>query len=298
VQGLIIAHREIYKETNKELNNLLFGSHVSIRNGYLGAAKMTNAMKARAFQYFPKNPRSLSVKDYDKNDATACKVYCKENGIVSIAHTPYPTNLSCEKEMVEMTKASLLNDLEIANACGSIGVVVHFGNFRGSDLLEGYKRMVYMLNQVLDDWNNKCHILLENNAGTKGGMGTTFEELVKIRSLTHSPEKIGFCFDTCHAFGSNLWKAGKWEKTLKKGEELGYFNYLKAIHLNNSKYPNGSFKDRHANLTKGKISIDELKGFITSRNIKTVPMILETPDDEGITHLEEISFLNNNFNNS
>lgn len=274
---------------------MLFGSHVSIRNGYLGAAIKALDMGAKAFQYFPKNPRSLSVKDFDNKDAMACRKFCEENDMKSIAHTPYPTNLSCEKELKKDMKASLLNDLEIANACGSIGVVVHFGTYKGNDPLEGYKRMVYMLNDVLGSWNETCLLLIENNAGSKGGMGSTFEELVKVRSLVAEPEKVGFCLDTCHAFASNLWKAGKWEDSLQKGEELGYFDHLKAIHLNNSKYANGSFKDRHANLTNGKISQGELEEFITSNYINSLPLILETPDDEGITHEEEINFLKSLF---
>lgn len=275
---------------------MIFGSHVSIRNGYLAAAVKAVKINAKAFQYFPKNPRSLSVKPFDSHDADACRSFCERNNIVSIAHTPYPTNLSCEEELAEETKSSLLNDLEIANACGSIGVVVHFGTYKGNDPLQGYKRMVFMLNEVLKKWKEDCLILIENNAGTKGGMGTTFEELLKIREIIDEPEKVGFCLDTCHAFASTLWKANEWKETLEKGEMLGYFDHLKAIHLNNSKYPNGSFKDRHANLTKGEITMEDLSEFINSNHIKTTPMILETPNDEGIAHEEEISYLNTKFN--
>jgi deoxyribonuclease-4 len=274
-----------------------FGSHVSIRNGYVGAAKTAFKKGAKAFQYFPKNPRSLSVKEFDHNDAHNCKQFCSEHGIVSISHTPYPTNLSAENDYFEETKASLLNDLEISEACGSIGVIVHFGTYKGSDPLEGYKRMIHMLNEVLNAWDQDCLLLIENNAGTKGGMGTTFEELIKIRSLVDQTEKVGFCLDTCHAFASGLWREGSWMETLKTGNELGYFDHLKAIHLNNSKYPNGSKKDRHANLTKGVITIEDLKELILSEPIKELPMILETPDDEGITHDEEINYLYKSFSN-
>ena len=188
---------------------MIYGSHVSIKNGYLGAAKQAVANDASAFQYFPKNPRSLSIKDFDREDAKNCKQFCKSHQLQSIAHTPYSTSLTPSEDKRKLTIASLLNDLEIANACGSIGVVVHYGSqISQTDPLASYHLMLAMLNGVLSQWDGDCLILLENNAGTKGALGTTFEELVQIRNLCDYPEKIGFCLDTCHAFASGLWTGG------------------------------------------------------------------------------------------
>lgn len=269
------------------------GSHVSIRNGYLGAAKQAVANQASAFQYFPKNPRSLSVKSFDHDDALSCKEFCGHNDIQSVAHTPYSTSLTPSKDKVELTHDSLLNDLEIADACGSIGVVVHFGNqISDVDPLASYHLMLEMLNRVLSDWSGSCKILLENNAGTKGGLGTTLEELVQVRNLCDYPEKIGFCLDTCHAFASGLWNGENTEGVLDKGEELGYWQDLVVIHLNNSKYPTGSKKDRHANIFKnGYITEKQFELFVKSSALRNVPFILETPDDEGIAHKDEIQTL-------
>nr|WP_311315853.1 deoxyribonuclease IV [Neobacillus sp. MER 74] len=273
---------------------MIYGSHVSIRNGYLGAAKQAVANDASAFQYFPKNPRSLSIKDFDREDAKNCKQFCKQHQLQSIAHTPYSTSLTPSEDKRKLTIASLLNDLEIANACGSIGVVVHYGSqISQTDPLASYHLMLAMLNGVLSQWDGDCLILLENNAGTKGALGTTFEELVQIRNLCDYPEKIGFCLDTCHAFASGLWTGGNSGDLLENGESLGYYAELKAIHLNNSKYPTGSKKDRHANIfhTNGLIQAHQLMELITSPVFKGIPLVLETPDDEGMTHREEIEML-------
>lgn len=273
---------------------MIYGSHVSIRNGYLGAAKQAVANDASAFQYFPKNPRSLSIKDFDREDAKNCKQFCKSHQLQSIAHTPYSTSLTPSEDKRKLTIASLLNDLEIANACGSIGVVVHYGSqISQTDPLASYHLMLAMLNGVLSQWDGDCLILLENNAGTKGALGTTFEELVQIRNLCDYPEKIGFCLDTCHAFASGLWTGENSGDLLEKGESLGYYAELKAIHLNNSKYPTGSKKDRHANIfhTNGLIQAQQLMELITSPVFKGIPLVLETPDDEGMTHREEIEML-------
>jgi deoxyribonuclease IV len=273
---------------------MIFGCHVSIRNGYSGAAKRAASFGAGAFQYFPKNPRSLSVKGFDRGDAENCKEFCQENGIVSVAHTPYSTSLTPTEDKKELTIASLLNDLEIADSCGSIGVVVHFGSqINKTDPLASYHLMLEMLNSVLSQWNGDCLLLIENNAGTKGALGTTFEELVQIRNLAEYPKKIGFCLDTCHMFASGLWTGENTDEFFAKGQELDYFEHLRIIHLNNSKYPTGSKKDRHANIFQnGLIREGFLKDIVTSSILKHTPFVLETPDDEGITHKEEISLLN------
>jgi deoxyribonuclease IV len=273
---------------------MIFGSHVSIRNGYLGAAKRAVANKASAFQYFPKNPRSLTVKDFDRGEAESCKEYCEEHGLHSVAHTPYSTSLTPEKEKEELTISSLLNDLEIADACGSIGVVVHYGSqISKTDPLASYHLMLHILNSVLSQWDGGSLLLIENNAGTKGALGTTLEELVQIRNLCEYPEKIGFCLDTCHAFASGLWSGDRTELFFEKGKELDYFEDLKVIHLNNSIYPAGSKKDRHANIfsNNGLINDEDLKSLVTSPILNGIPLILETPDDEGISHLREIEML-------
>ncbi|GAA0615342.1 deoxyribonuclease IV [Virgibacillus siamensis] len=270
-----------------------FGSHVSIRNGYLGAAKQAAAMNAAAFQYFPKNPRSLSVKDFSIDDATACKTFCAENNLESIAHTPYPTSLTPKSDKKkENVVQSLKNDLEIADACGSIGVVVHFGKLiNDHDPLASYRLMINMLDEVLDEWKGTCKILLENTGGKPGTIGTTLEELVQVRHLSEQQEKIGFCLDTCHAFASGLWNGQNWDEVLENGTELGYFEHLKAIHFNNSKYAAGSGKDRHANIFEGGyIRLEQFDQLMQTTDLTDVPFILETPK-EVVSHRKEIKLL-------
>lgn len=268
------------------------GSHVTIRNGYLAAAQEAVKLGGKTFQYFPKNPRSLSVKSYNHRDTDACARFCHENGLVSIAHTPYMTNLSIEDpEMQQVMISSILNDLDIAEACGSIGLVVHFGKHKGPDPLQGYKLMIDMLNKVLMNWNGKTLLLIENNAGQGVKMGIMLEELVQIRNLTNYPDKIGYCFDTCHAFASGLWTGHNWTTIMEKGIELGYFTNLKAIHLNDSIFPSSSFRDRHANVGKGYIGENNMKEFLHSPVIRDLPIILETPSSQQYSHRDEIKYV-------
>ncbi len=270
-----------------------FGSHISIRNGYIGAAQHANKIGAKAFQYFPKNPRSLSVKDFNRHDARECAQYCKEHDIVTIAHTPYPTNLVAEENQIELVIDSVLNDLEIANECGSVGVVVHFGVLKGKpDPLAGYKRMIENMNEILSRWEGESLFLLENNAGKSGPTGTTLEELVQIRQLTDYPDKIAFCLDTCHVFASGVWDGDNWAEVEGKGIELGYFEHVKAVHLNNSMYPTRSMKDRHANIPYGEIKVEQIKELLSSSVFGDIPFVLETPHTSEFSHEDELRYLN------
>lgn len=268
------------------------GCHVSIRGGYLAAAKTALALGAGAFQYFPKNPRSLAVKAFDPRDAEACRAFCRKQGIVSIAHTSYPANLAAAPgPLFEATADSLRNDLEIAEACGSIGVVVHFGQYKGADVLEGYRLMIRMVNDILDGWSGEAKLLVENNAGQGSRMGTTLEELTQVRELLNHPHKVGFCFDTCHAFASGLWTGDDWERVADSMRKLGYLDALAAVHLNDSVYPAGSFRDRHAPIGRGAIGREAFVPLLRTPELQGIPVVLETPRPPGGGHREEIALV-------
>lgn len=274
---------------------MYFGCHVSIRRGYLEAARTAKAIGAGSFQYFPKNPRSLSVKSFDRRDAESCASFSEKHGLLSVAHAPYPTNLAVPpSELREATVRSILNDLQICEACGSIGLVVHFGKWKGDDALAGYRHIIETLNEVLREWEGRALVLLENQAGESGGMGTTLEELTQIRRLTARPEQIGFCFDTCHAFASGLWTGRNWDEVESTGRELQYFEHVRAVHLNDSRYPAASGKDRHANIGQGRIGEENLRFFINLSWLAKVPVVLETPVSTNFNHLQEIAWLKAN----
>ncbi|MFA8438052.1 deoxyribonuclease IV [Pueribacillus sp. YX66] len=270
-----------------------FGCHLSIKEGYIGAAKRAEAINASAFQYFSKNPKSLSLKQFDRNDTETCKLFCEKNNLLSVAHSPYPTSLTpSNNEKRKQIIHSLLNDLEIAEACGSIGVVVHFGKrLQSLSTLQSYKLIIDMLNDVLSKWEGKGKLILENNAGFPGAFGTTLEELTQIRKLCDYPEKVGFCFDTCHAFSCGLWDGENWSQLFLKGVELDYFEHLEVVHFNNSNYATRSGKDRHALIFgAGYIKENQFDQIVKTPQLNDIPFILETPKEE-VSHAKEIMLL-------
>ena len=273
-------------------DELQLGGHVSIRDGYLGAAKSALRMGAGAFQFFPKNPRSLKLKSIDLRDAASCQSFCSTQGLVSVAHTPYPSNLAVSLEtepiLYRQIVDSLRNDLDIAEACGSIGIVVHFGTFKQGSPLQGYQNIIQCINDVLSEWKGSAKLLIENQAGDHGSMGMTLEELVQIRKLCQNPEHIGFCLDTCHAFAAGMWQGAADEHFADKAEQLGYWDGLCVIHLNDSKYPVSSSKDRHARVGQGDIGEDGFRRLLQIDVIRNLPLIMESETGKDGTYREDL----------
>jgi deoxyribonuclease-4 len=268
------------------------GCHVSIRGGYAQAAVRAAGLGCGAFQYFPKNPRAIGVKAFDRIDARRCAEHARERGIVSVAHAPYPVNLAAERpDLRGRMAASLLNDLEIAEACGSIGVVVHFGVYKGADPLAGYRLIIEALNAVLDQWHGTAKLLIENQAGDHAPMGTTLEELVQIRRLSAHPDRIGFCLDTCHLFASGEWNGRNEAEWLVRARKLGYLDHLAVVHVNDSAYGSGLRKDRHAPLGEGRIGAEGFRRLFAIPELRRLPALLETPETAEWSHVRQMRLL-------
>ncbi|MBB6669173.1 deoxyribonuclease IV [Cohnella nanjingensis] len=267
----------------------IVGSHVSTRKGYREAARSAKAMGGDAFQYFPSNPRTLQLKQFDRGDAERCAAWCREEGVVSIGHSAYLINPAAEGDAALQMAASVWNDLAIAEACGSLGTVVHFGVFKGDDPLKGYRRIIEWIDLVLARWDGKAMILLENQAGDHGPAGTTPEELTQIRSLCERPEAVGFCLDTCHLFASGEWDGTNGDSFRERCDRLGFWDALVAVHLNDSRYPAGAKRDRHAAIGQGCIGDAGFRDLLALPRLREVPLILETPAGPDGTHRAQIA---------
>ncbi|UQZ37153.1 endonuclease IV [Paenibacillus sp. PK3_47] len=275
-------------------HSIYVGAHVSTRGGFRQAARSAWESGATCFQYFPKNPRSLALKSLNVRDAAECAAFSREKGMVSIAHTPYPTNMAAGTEGLSPRRhmvASLLNDLEIAEACGSLGIVVHFGHFAGMEPLQGYQNIIQCMNETLDAWDGAAKLLIENMAGNRGSEGMTLEELVKVRELCRYPGKVGFCFDTCHAYAAGIWNPQDTGALLKRGTELDYWPHLAAVHLNDSLYAFGSRRDRHARIGEGHIGEESLRELLTSEPFRGRAVAMETEKDADGTHGQEMAMV-------
>jgi len=271
---------------------LKIGCHISVAKGLEKAVERAVQLGAESFQVFTKNPRGLKPKKVDTADAEKGVALMKKYDITLVCHTPYITNLSTPKEdLQEVTVRSIVEDLHIAEAYGAIGAVVHCGKHVGEGEEYGTKRMVETLDLILEQYEGPVKLLLENTAGQGSELGLTITSLVDIRNAVKYPEKIGFCFDTCHSFAAGQWSLETFDELVEEMETTGYLNHLVAIHFNDSKAPFASQKDRHEKIGKGEIGSEALAKFLTCEQLQHLPVVLETPVADEQEYAEEIVYL-------
>jgi deoxyribonuclease-4 len=188
-------------------------------------------------------------------------------------------NLASPNEDVYHKSVEILKDeLDTAAILGVPFVVTHLGSHVGYEKKDGFKRIIDAVNYSFRESENKVTALLENTAGTKNSMGSYFEDIEHIVSGIEDENRIGVCFDTCHAFaaGYDLISRAAVEETLKKFDEAIGFNKLKLVHLNDSKGGLGSKIDRHEHVGLGKIGEEGFRNILKSK-LRVLPLILETP---------------------
>lgn len=267
------------------------GCHISISKGFVQAVENAHQLGCESFQFFTKNPRAFRGKAADPVQAERGRALMAEYGLVAIAHAPYITNLSTpDPELQAISIASLKQDLENAEAYGALGCVCHMGKHVDQGEAYGMSRMVETLDMLLEAYTGSCKLLLENTAGQGTELGTTLEQLLEVRSRVAQPERIGFCFDTCHGFAAATFHPRDWEAFINQARSAGYWEHLVAIHLNDSKFDHGSRKDRHANLGKGFIGEAGIAEMLRSGAFAGMPVVLETPVEKEEEYAEEMRY--------
>lgn len=233
-------------------------------------------------QMFSRNPRGWDSKRLSREEVERFRVKLRESGIWPVfIHTPYLLNLASPKENVYAKSVAVLKDeLRRAADLGVPYVVTHLGSHLGYGKMEGFRRIVAAMNSSFSVVENKVVLLLENTAGTKNSMGSSFEDVQYILSEIEVRERVGVCFDTSHAFaaGYDLVSRGAVRYTLQRFEELIGLEALKLVHLNDSTGGLGSRIDRHEHIGLGRIGEEGFRNILQSR-LGKLPLILETPID-------------------
>ncbi len=268
------------------------GCHISISPGFATSVENAHRLGCESFQFFTKNPRAFKGKAADPVQAAKGRQLMEQYGMVAVAHAPYITNLSTPDPELQATSiASLKQDLENAEAYGAVGCVCHMGKHVEQGEEYGIKRMVETLDMLLEEYQGSCPLLLENTAGQGTELGTLLEQCMDVRSRVAQPHRIGFCFDTCHGFAAAAYHPDRWEEFVEHARSIGYWEHLKAIHLNDSKHDFGSRKDRHANLGQGFIGEAGIARMLKSGAFKGLPVVLETPVDSEEDYKPELEFM-------
>lgn len=268
------------------------GCHLSSSKGYSQMARDAASIGANTFQFFTRNPRGARAKDIDPADVAAFASLAQEAGIETfLAHAPYTLNpASAKPETREFAIQVLADDLvRMENTPGQM-YNMHPGAHVGQGAERGIELIADALNQVLDP-SQTTRVLLETMAGKGTEIGGTFAEIRAIIDRVDLADHIGVCLDTCHVFDGGYDLVNDLEGVIGEFDKVIGLEHLYAIHLNDSKNPLGSHKDRHARIGEGNIGLDALVAVTEHPSLRDLPFFLETPQDELAGWADEIALI-------
>ena len=269
----------------EKIKSKYLGAHVSASGGVFNAPINAKGVGARAFGLFVKNQRRWDAKPLTDKDIKKFKEAMEENGYTSdvvLPHDGYLINMG--NPDAEKREKSLNAFIDEMKRCEQLGLK-YINTHPGSHLNEISREecLDYIsecINKALEE-TEFISVILENTAGQGSNLGNQFEDLAYIIEKIKDKSRIGVCLDTCHtlAAGYELKDREGYEKTMEDFEEKVGFKYLKAVHLNDSKFDTGSRKDRHDSIGKGVLGMDFFKRFMNDSRFDKMPIILETIDE-------------------
>jgi len=266
---------------------MLVGFHLSIGKGFVGAVDSAQELGINALQIFSHNASSWRMKQILPAAAASFRARIARSSVEYVViHTMYLLNLaSPDDALFVRSVAALTEEVERAGTLGIPQIVTHLGAHKGAGRKAGIARIIDGLNRVIASEAfvrfPAVRILLENTAGTGTTMGTSFPELGEIITSLADSSRIGVCLDTCHAFAAGYelrTPTGLADTLAEFDREIG-FERLELVHLNDSRYPCGARRDRHAHIGYGEIGEDGISGIVNHPRLRDLPFILETPKE-------------------
>lgn len=259
---------------------LRIGCHLSSSKGFLAMGKDAVKIGANTFQFFTRNPRGGKAKPLDLEDMGQYIEFAAERGISHIlAHAPYTLNACAKDEgLRQFAKETMADDLERLSHLPESMYNFHPGSHVKQGAEQGISYIAEMLNEILQP-EQKTIVLLETMSGKGTEVGRSFEELREIIDKVKLQEKLGVCLDTCHVYDSGYDIVNHLDETLGEFDKVIGLDRLKAIHLNDSKNPFASHKDRHEKIGEGSIGLPAMERIINHPLLRELPFFLETPNE-------------------
>ena len=263
----------------------LLGAHVSVAGGAEKAVARATDLGCDAFQIFVKSPNRWSNAPRPEAESAAFRDAREAAGLPAVAHAGYLVNLASPKEEVRAkSRDALADELRRCAALGVPGLVLHPGAPQDDGREVGIERVAQGLDAVHAEVGaSPVRVLLENTAGQGSTLGVSVGELRAILERIDAPGRVGVCLDTCHAFAAGYDLGGDgYDRLLDELADGPGLDALACWHLNDSKFPRGKRRDRHANIGDGELGLAPFARLLRDDRFGETPMILETPlgDDE------------------
>lgn len=259
---------------------LTIGCHLSSSKGFKNMGEDALSIGANTFQFFTRNPRGSKAKDIDEKDVKEFLDIITENNFGKIlAHAPYTLNAcSADPKNREFAIEIMKDDLKRMEYIPGNLYNFHPGSHVKQGAEVGIQYIADALNEILTEEQNTT-VLLETMAGKGTEVGRSFQEIAEIISKVNLKEKMGVCLDTCHIHDAGYDIVNDLDNVLDEFDKIIGLERLKAIHLNDSKNPFESHKDRHETIGNGYIGLDAITRIINHPKLRNLPFYLETPNE-------------------
>jgi deoxyribonuclease-4 len=257
--------------------------------------RAAESIGANVFQFFTRNPRGGAARAINAGDISAFLSFASERGIgFLLAHAPYTLNACAEKtHLREFARETLADDIRRMEYLPGNMYNFHPGSHVGQGVESGVGLIADALNSVLSP-DQTTTVLLETMAGKGSEIGGRFEELRAIIDKVGLDGKLGVCLDTCHVYDAGYDIRGDLDGVLREFDSVVGLERLRAVHLNDSKNPFGSHKDRHEKIGGGSLGLETFERVVNHPLLRYLPFYLETPN-ELPGYAEEIALLRSLF---
>ena len=261
------------------------GAHVSAAGGVENAPVNAHEIGATAFALFTKNQRQWSAKPLSMKSIELFRERCEKYNFKPeqiLPHDSYLINLGHpEQEALEKSRLAFIDEMERCMQLGLDRLNFHPGShLRKIDVSDCLGRIAQSIDMALEQTQGVIAVI-ENTAGQGSNLGWQFDEIAEIIDQVEDKSRVGVCLDTCHTFaaGYDLRTQDACQKTFAEFDKIIGFNYLKGMHLNDSKGVLGSRKDRHHSLGQGEIGWEVFRYIMADNRFDGIPMVLETIDE-------------------
>jgi deoxyribonuclease IV len=263
---------------------VLIGAHVSTAGGLANAVERGVERDCDAIQIFHQSPRMWRPTAYTDEDFEAFREAIADSPLQAVViHAVYLINCaSKEREIRRKSLTSLEHALRIGDGIGAAGVVLHAGARKGEPQGPSVRRAGKAIREALGS-SERSPLLLENTAGTQGPLGRNFDELAELIDAAGAGKRLGACLDCCHllASGFEIRSPAALAEVVDDFDAKVGLDRLRCLHVNDSKVPLGSNRDRHANLGEGELGRKGLRPFLSEPRFEELPALIETPGPDG-----------------
>jgi deoxyribonuclease IV len=272
-----------------------FGFHISIAGGFSKVVERAHVRGCETIQFFSRNPRGWKYSPLKKKEVKAFRSSIQSSALFPIfLHMPYLPNIASSKsKFYKRSIDSIATDLQRAEQLGAQYLIIHIGHRMDSSEDQAIETVSQGISEAFEKVNNAVTLLMENTAGQGTEVGYTFDQIKKIIEGVRDHQRIGVCLDTAHTFeaGYDLSDKNGMDRTLEKFDQTIGLKRLHLLHLNDSKTPLGSRKDRHWHIGEGYIGLEGFRHLVNHPSLRHLPGIMETPRKDTVEDLKNMKVI-------